>query len=60
MLSQVAVIALARSGSYEPLAAILLPIGSPKAASLAFAVLFMFACWLTGYWLDKRKIYIRV
>lgn len=28
--------------------------------SLLFAVCFMMLCWLTGYVLDKRKIYIRV
>ncbi|HPZ88386.1 MAG TPA: DUF5009 domain-containing protein [Flavihumibacter sp.] len=29
-------------------------------ASLAFALSFMFVCWLVGWWLDKKKIYIRV
>ncbi len=28
--------------------------------SLLFAVTFMLLCWLVGYFLDKRKIYIRV
>ena len=28
--------------------------------SLLFAVVFMLLCWLAGYILDKRKIYIRV
>jgi len=28
--------------------------------SLLFAVSYMLICWLVGYWLDKRKIYIRV
>jgi predicted acyltransferase len=28
--------------------------------SFLFAVLFMLSCWLVGYILDKRKIYIRV
>lgn len=60
MLSQVAVIALDKTGTYAPLAAALQPVGSAKAASLAFALLFMFACWVVGYWLDKRKIYIKV
>ncbi len=60
MLSQVAVIVLDKTGTYAPLAAALAPVGSPKAASLAFALLFMLACWLVGYWLDKRKIYIKV
>jgi len=60
MLSQVAVVALEKAGAYGPMAAALQPVGSPKAASLAFALLFMLACWLIGYWLDKRKIYIKV
>ncbi|KQV45342.1 acyltransferase family protein [Duganella sp. Root336D2] len=60
MLSQVAVVVLDKTGSYAPLAAALEPLGSPKAASLAFALLFMLACWLVGYGLDKRKIYIKV
>ncbi len=60
MLSQVAVVALDRTGTYAPLAAALQPVGSSKAASLMFALLFMLACWLVGYWLDKRKIYIKV
>jgi predicted acyltransferase len=29
-------------------------------SSLLFAVCYMLLCWLVGYWLDKRKIYIRV
>ncbi|MTW10510.1 DUF1624 domain-containing protein [Pseudoduganella eburnea] len=60
LLSQIAVIALDKTGTYAPLADSLEPIGSPKAASLAFALLFMSATWLVGYWLDKRKIYIKV
>jgi predicted acyltransferase len=35
------------------------PIGG-KWGSLAFAVLFMLVCWVVGYWLDKKKIYIKV
>jgi len=60
VLSQVAVIVLDKTGAYGPLAATLKPIGSAKAASLVFALLFMLACWLVGYWADKRKIYIKV
>ncbi len=60
MLSQIVVVALNKSDTYAPMAAALQPIGSPEAASLAFAVLFTLACWLVGYWLDKRKIYIKV
>ncbi|MEO6733336.1 MAG: DUF5009 domain-containing protein [Ferruginibacter sp.] len=28
--------------------------------SLLFAICFMLLCWLVGYFLDKRKIYVRV
>ena len=28
--------------------------------SLLFAVSYMLICWLVGYWLDRRKIYVRV
>jgi len=60
LLSQIAVILLDKTGAYAPLAAALEPIGDPKAASLAFAILFAAACWMVGYWLDRRKIYIKV
>ena len=29
-------------------------------SSLIFAVSFMLVCWLVGWWMDKKKIYIRV
>ena len=35
------------------------PIGG-KIGSLAFAIGFMLVCWSVGYWLDKKKIYIKV
>src|SRR5882724_757569 len=28
--------------------------------SFLFSVAFMLVCWLVGYWLDRKKIYIRV
>jgi predicted acyltransferase len=28
--------------------------------SLLFAISYMLVCWLVGYLLDKKKIYIRV
>lgn len=28
--------------------------------SLVFAVVFMLVCWSLGYWMDKKKIYLRV
>lgn len=34
--------------------------GAGHVGSLLFALVFMMVCWLMGYILDKRKIYIRV
>lgn len=39
---------------------VLLKIASPVNASLLFALLFMLVCWVVGYFLDRRKIYIKV
>lgn len=33
---------------------------SPVNASFLFALFFMLTCWAVGYWLDKKKIYIKV
>ena len=32
----------------------------PYNASLLFAVTYMLLMWLMGYWMDKKKIYIKV
>lgn len=32
----------------------------PYFGSLAFALTIMLICWLVGWWMDRRKIYIRV
>ncbi len=32
----------------------------PYFGALAFAVSFMLLCWLVGWWMDRKKIYIRV
>ncbi|CAN5169192.1 acyltransferase family protein [soil metagenome] len=29
-------------------------------ASLLFALSFMLICWTVGYWMDKRKIYVKI
>jgi hypothetical protein len=47
MLSQVAVIALDKTGTYSPLAAALAPVGSPEAASLALRCC---SCLPAGWW----------
>ena len=36
------------------------PLAPPKVASLLFAVSFMLACWMVGYVMDRRRIYIKV
>jgi predicted acyltransferase len=36
------------------------PLAPERVASLLFAVVFMLGCWLAGYWLDRRRIYIKV
>jgi predicted acyltransferase len=33
---------------------------SPKNASFLFAISYMLLIWLIGFWMDKRKIYIKV
>ncbi|MDB5263934.1 MAG: hypothetical protein JWQ14_3217, partial [Adhaeribacter sp.] len=35
------------------------PLG-PYVGSLLFALTFMLSCWLVGYVLDKRRVYVRV
>lgn len=34
--------------------------GPPENGSLLFALCFVFLLWLIGYWMDKKKIYIKV
>ncbi|MHA7128380.1 acyltransferase family protein [Algoriphagus namhaensis] len=33
---------------------------SPKNASFLFAIAYMLLIWLLGYWMDRRKLYIKV
>jgi len=33
---------------------------APKNASLLFALCYMLLLWLIGYWMDKKKVYIKV
>ena len=35
-------------------------IASPVVASFLYAVCFMLVTWLAGYWLDRKKVYIKV
>ena len=32
----------------------------PYYGAFAFALVFMFLCWAAGWWLDRKKIYIKV
>lgn len=32
----------------------------PYTGSLAFALFIMMVCWLVGWWMDRKKIYVRV
>ncbi|AVR95845.1 acyltransferase family protein [Pseudoduganella armeniaca] len=41
-------------------ATVFAPLAAPKVASLLFAMVFMLGCWLVGWWLDRRRIYIKV
>jgi predicted acyltransferase len=34
--------------------------GDPRIGSLAFAISFIFFMWLICYWMDKKKIYVKV
>jgi predicted acyltransferase len=36
------------------------PIAPVKIASLLFSLTFMQMCWFIAYWMDKKKIYIRI
>jgi predicted acyltransferase len=36
------------------------PLAGGYVGSLLFAVSWMLICWCVGYWLDKKKIYIKV
>jgi predicted acyltransferase len=66
LLSELAVVMLVRThvdgrDAYTWLYSVTFqPLAPPQLASLLFAVSFMLACWLAGYALDRRAIYIRV
>jgi predicted acyltransferase len=32
----------------------------PYMGSLLFAITWMLICWLVGYWMDKRRVYVKV
>lgn len=60
LVSELLLIALYMVGWQRPIYEFYTGFMSPINASLAFALSLMFVCWLTGYVLDRRKIYIKV
>jgi len=61
LFAELVVIVLDRAAWYGPLhTALFVPLAPAKAASLMFALCFMFACWLVAYAMDRRRMYIKV
>jgi predicted acyltransferase len=60
LLSEVAAILLRATHLYKWIFNHIFTIAGMYTGSFLFAIWFMLMCWLTGYILDKRKIYIRV
>jgi predicted acyltransferase len=60
LLSEVVAILLRASHLYKWIFNHIFSFPGLYAGSLLFAIWFMLMCWLTGWILDKRKIYIRV
>jgi predicted acyltransferase len=36
------------------------PLAGDKPGSLLYALSFMLICWIVAWWLDRRRIYIRL
>ncbi|MBO9199930.1 MULTISPECIES: acyltransferase family protein [Niastella] len=60
LLSEVVAILLRASHLYKWLYEHIFRLSGPYTGSLLFATWFMLMCWLTGWILDKRKVYVRV
>lgn len=60
LLAEVVAILMRGSHIYGPIYAHIFKFAGIYLGSLLFAICFMLACWLAGWYLDKRKIYIRV
>ncbi|UGQ47495.1 acyltransferase family protein [Massilia endophytica] len=66
LLSEVLVILMVKTyvgsmSTYDWLyATVFAPLAPAKAASLMYALAFMLLCWLVAWWMDKRRIYIKV
>lgn len=61
LVSEVGVILLYTFGLYHAIYAnVFEPIAGEYMGSLLFAVSWMLVCWAVGYWMDKRRIYVKV
>lgn len=60
LLSEVVAILMRGTHIYGPIYEHIFKFAGMYLGSLLFAVCFMLCCWLAGWYLDKRKIYIRV
>lgn len=60
LLSEVVAILMRGAHIYGPIYNHIFKFAGMYLGSLLFAVCFMLACWLAGWYLDKRKIYIKV
>jgi predicted acyltransferase len=60
LLSEVMAILMRGAHVYKPIYDHIFKFAGMYLGSLLFAICFMLACWLAGWYLDKRKIYIRV
>ncbi|MBA4055174.1 MAG: DUF5009 domain-containing protein [Marivirga sp.] len=39
---------------------VFMSLASPKNASLLYAIVYMLLIWIIGYWMDKKRIYVKV
>lgn len=60
LLSEIVAILLRGTHLYKWIFNHIFTLAGSYTGSLLFAIWFMLMCWLTGWFLDKRKIYIRV
>ena len=60
LLTMLGWIVISKKGLPEHWTSLFQYIAPGKVGSLLFAISFMLVCWLVGYILDKRKIYVRV
>jgi predicted acyltransferase len=49
-----------KARAYESAGSMFAQLAPEKLASLLFALSFMLACWLVGYLMDRRRLYVKV